>query len=271
MLKRLLLMLLCVLLFVGPVYAKEQVNFNSKVYNLEKSLKQYYDVLEFNGSARESDPSSVNEESAFFGDLKDSYLARKSTIDRFSNFTELTRDDYWLLRELGALAEKNFYNKYRNSAIKFETTAYKILCDSYIEGLTQQYNAIEEYKNLNTLPAEERKSKEESLAQQYIDGCIMRESVLLELNARYNFDIDVEDLIVFTDFEKMVLDAKAENYSHDLVLSVQQALNAEGYDSGKEDGIIGTNTVFAIYEYQRMNGLTLNGKITDELVESLGV
>lgn len=52
---------------------------------------------------------------------------------------------------------------------------------------------------------------------------------------------------------------------------VQQALNDKGYNCGNPDGVAGGNTTTAITQYQTENGITANGLVTDELLQSLGV
>lgn len=52
---------------------------------------------------------------------------------------------------------------------------------------------------------------------------------------------------------------------------VQQALNEAGFNCGTPDGVAGSGTKAAIQEYQKSKKLNVNGVITDELLESLGV
>lgn len=52
---------------------------------------------------------------------------------------------------------------------------------------------------------------------------------------------------------------------------VQQALNEAGYNCGTPDGLIGGKTTEAITAYQTQKGITENGLVTDELLQSLGV
>ena len=52
---------------------------------------------------------------------------------------------------------------------------------------------------------------------------------------------------------------------------VQQALNEAGYNCGTPDGLIGGKTTEAITAYQNQKGITVNGLVTDELLQSLGV
>lgn len=52
---------------------------------------------------------------------------------------------------------------------------------------------------------------------------------------------------------------------------VQQTLNELGYNCGNPDGVAGQNTTQAITSYQTEKGITVNGLVTDELLESLGI
>jgi len=55
------------------------------------------------------------------------------------------------------------------------------------------------------------------------------------------------------------------------VKSVQQALNAQGFDAGPADGALGPRTRGAIRAYQQANGLSASGNIDQALVSSLGI
>lgn len=46
----------------------------------------------------------------------------------------------------------------------------------------------------------------------------------------------------------------------DTILGVQKALNALGYEAGKEDGIDGPNTRAGVEEFQNDHGLDADGK-----------
>lgn len=52
---------------------------------------------------------------------------------------------------------------------------------------------------------------------------------------------------------------------------VQQALNEAGYNCGTPDGLAGGKTTESITSYQTAKGITVNGLVTDELLQSLGV
>ena len=56
-----------------------------------------------------------------------------------------------------------------------------------------------------------------------------------------------------------------------VVRLVQETLNGKGYDSGTPDGKAGEKTANAIKAYQTDNKINVNGVITDELLESLGI
>ncbi len=58
--------------------------------------------------------------------------------------------------------------------------------------------------------------------------------------------------------------------SASMQLLVQEALARRGYYTGQVDGVIGPQTRSAIREFQRDNGLAVTGRITPELLETLG-
>ena len=56
-----------------------------------------------------------------------------------------------------------------------------------------------------------------------------------------------------------------------VVKIVQETLNSNGYDCGTPDGVAGSKTTEAIKTYQKEKGINVNGVITDELLDALGV
>ena len=52
---------------------------------------------------------------------------------------------------------------------------------------------------------------------------------------------------------------------------VQQTLNNSGYNCGNPDGVPGGKTTEAITKYQTDKGITVNGLVTDELLQSLNI
>lgn len=61
-------------------------------------------------------------------------------------------------------------------------------------------------------------------------------------------------------------------YSDESVVKiVQTALNQEGFDCGTPDGVAGDKTTEAIRAYEKKAGINVNGVITDELIEALGI
>lgn len=56
-----------------------------------------------------------------------------------------------------------------------------------------------------------------------------------------------------------------------VVQIVQTALNGEGFDCGTPDGVAGSKTTEAIKAYEKKAGINVNGVITDELLDALGV
>lgn len=54
-----------------------------------------------------------------------------------------------------------------------------------------------------------------------------------------------------------------------LVLNTQRHLNTAGYDAGPEDGLLGAKTIKAIKQFQKTQGLKIDGKVTRLLVGEL--
>ena len=259
--RKYLLLSIFILVFSFSANA-ETTDFYIRVAEFEDNIEDYHSIIRYNGLVEESNPVKETEETYFLEDLLNSYLARYTTINRYKNIKKLTEVDYWLLREICILSEENFYNKYSDNKIFFENIRDKNLCNNYLKGLKMQYDAVKDYKEFSK---ENTKIKKEDLIQKYIDGCILRENVLAELNYLYNLELDTDIFILTKDFSQMFEEAKNEEYPYELVLEIQTKLNELGYDSGIEDGILGNTTIFAIFDYQRDLGLEINGKITDEM------
>jgi len=56
-----------------------------------------------------------------------------------------------------------------------------------------------------------------------------------------------------------------------LIKKVQKALNDLGYDCGKADGVLGSNTKKAIKAFQKDNNLTVDGKIGKQVKKALNI
>ena len=66
-------------------------------------------------------------------------------------------------------------------------------------------------------------------------------------------------------------DTNTEYTDKSTVLLVQQTLNNLGYNCGSADGVAGSKTKEQINAYEKDHGLTVNGAVTDQLLESLGI
>lgn len=60
-------------------------------------------------------------------------------------------------------------------------------------------------------------------------------------------------------------------HRYNLVKAVQEALLEKGYDPGPIDGIFGPRTRNALYVYQKQNGLSGDGHLTEQTVQHLGI
>lgn len=66
-------------------------------------------------------------------------------------------------------------------------------------------------------------------------------------------------------------ESKKHSTSSSTVKKVQAALNKKGYKCGKADGVMGKKTIVAIKEFQKDEGLTVDGKIGPEVKNALGI
>ena len=74
-----------------------------------------------------------------------------------------------------------------------------------------------------------------------------------------------------TSSEPMSQETVTEYKDSATIKVVQQALNSAGYNCGTPDGVAGGKTTEAITKYQTDKGITVNGIITDELLNSLNI
>lgn len=74
-----------------------------------------------------------------------------------------------------------------------------------------------------------------------------------------------------------VLAAELKSSSHDRKLSpgtirqAQEALKNKGRDPGPIDGVLGSRTVAALNDYQKVEGLATTGRLDAKTMESLGI
>lgn len=96
-------------------------------------------------------------------------------------------------------------------------------------------------------------------AHLHTDGCPYSENASAAESA---------DTTINSNTSKTSTDSSAK-VSKETIKSVQAALNGLGYTCGKADGIIGKKTKKAIEAYQTDNELTVDGKVSEELIKSL--
>jgi len=71
-------------------------------------------------------------------------------------------------------------------------------------------------------------------------------------------------------FSLFILNSLAWGYS-ETVYNVQKHLSERGYNAGTPDGQLGRGTSKAITQFQKDNGLRVNGRVTNELINALGI
>lgn len=86
-------------------------------------------------------------------------------------------------------------------------------------------------------------------------------------NINESLDSQVENMEDVENVQQEVVEYKDAT----TIKIVQQALNEAGYNCGTPDGLAGSKTTEAIKTYQTAKGISVNGLVTDELLQSLGV
>ncbi len=101
---------------------------------------------------------------------------------------------------------------------------------------------------------------EERLTQLESENAALQEQIEALLNPETEAETEPSTEIVGTQYT----DAS-------IVKPVQEALNAAGFDCGTPDGQAGSKTEAAIRAFELEKGINVNGVITDELLEALGI
>lgn len=65
--------------------------------------------------------------------------------------------------------------------------------------------------------------------------------------------------------------ASSDTGTSDTIKQVQQALNDLGYDAGEADGVMGQKTKAAVEQFQKDNGLVIDGIIGKQVKDKLGI
>src|SRR5262249_19163023 len=68
-----------------------------------------------------------------------------------------------------------------------------------------------------------------------------------------------------------VYEPGAQGMKKEIIFKIQQALAARGFDPGEIDGAYGTNTQVAVADFQRAEGLVVDGAVGPETAEALGI
>lgn len=196
----------------------------------------------------------------FIRDMKSSYYARSSVVQRYSGYDEMPEELYNYYRFACVEAERPFYEAY--SKASFTNMNHQSMYEAYMNGLKAQFEAEELW-----IAGE----KGDVLESSFFTGYTDRIEVLVEASEFYGGNLNgIEELKKMTRVADTI--ERAKEYNRDvgasLVIAVQEGLNSSGFECGSADGIAGNNTVLAIYNYQRMNGLTKDGKVTDKLAAS---
>ncbi len=254
--------------FCVPVAASqtETAYFTELTKDLEDALTEENDSVAFQNSAVQAAPAYVRGgETAptaeqFFADLKNSYDARLSVLNRYSYFETMKENTYNMYRFLCAEAERPFYEAYDGAS--FEDKNIQFLCDAYMRGLSTQYEAEMMWRE---------EGSPEEIETFYLEGYDQRAEVLKEVSAFYQTSLALDNVNSTVNISKIVENAIAKNKEADkqLVTQVQTRLNELGYACGTADGQAGQKTVLAICHFQMASGQTPDGIADQELLDQM--
>ncbi len=253
----------------GEVMADTR-SFTSRVVDLEALLQKENDTVAYMAAAAEAAPSyqpggeSGPTKEQFIADLTDSYRARCSVLNRYSEFPVMSNEAYNEFRFLCGRAEYPFYEAY--SGAEFEDRNFTVLCSEYLGGLEEQYEAENLWRG---------GAGADEVEAAYFEGYDRRSAVLIEVGEYYAPDKaafqDLESLTAGRNMTVILPRAVEANKTADsaLVTQVQQSLNAAGFDCGTADGKAGKNTVLAICHAQLCLGQEADGLVSQALADAL--
>ena len=255
--------------FAVPAMASETGSpyFYELSESLDQLLAEENESGSFGNTALEASPTYVRSAGTeptadqFLADLKNSYEARLSVLNRYADFETMKENTYNTYRFLCAEAERPFYDAY--SGVTFANKNYQFLCDAYLGGLSTQYEAEMMWKE---------EGAPEEIETFFLEGFDRRAEVLKEVSAYYLTTLVLEDFNSTVNITKIVEDAVAKNKEADkqLVVQVQTRLNELGYDCGTADGQAGQKTVLAICHFQMASGAaTPDGLADQELLDQM--
>ena len=249
--------------FAVPAMASETGSpyFYELSESLDQLLAEENESVSFGNTALEASPTYVRSAGTeptadqFLADLKNSYEARLSVLNRYADFETMKENTYNTYRFLCAEAERPFYDAY--SSVTFANKNYQFLCDAYLGGLSTQYEAEMMWRE---------EGAPEEIETFFLEGFDRRAEVLKEVSAYYLTTLVLEDFNSTVNITKIVEDAVAKNKEADkqLVVQVQTRLNELGYDCGTADGQAGQKTVLAICHFQMASGAAAPDGLADQ-------
>ena len=202
----------------------------------------------------------------FLNDFKESYVNRDITGNKYTEAEtgSMTSEEYNAFLSEVAGAERPFYEKYKNAI--FDDLNIQYLCQQYIQGLSKQYQACEEW---------ETDPDSEHATTTWQSGYYNRAYVMVELSEYYGLDLPAGAIAAMkedTTAMDSLNEAETRNSAvdHETVRKTQELLNGIGFFCGTADGISGKRTVKSIKRFQEMYGYEpIDGMIDDELIEQL--
>ena len=252
---------------------KEAVQLTEAVTETEKQTEEVMPpqqvpaeaetVVETEAETETESETTLKTTEEFLKDFKDSYDRREAVYGQNAGARRewMSAEAWNAYLETCVDAEQEFYEKYQDAS--FEDLNIQYLCNQYIDGLSKQHQAIEEWK-------EDPDSEEGNRI--WLSGYYDRAGVIVEMSEYY--DVDLPERTVAT--LKGELDSMSEpetgnaDVDPETVLKTQELLNTIGFYCGEADGVAGRRTAKMIRRFQEMYGYDpADGLIDDELIDQL--
>jgi len=177
-----------------------------------------------------------------------------------SELQMMTNDEIAEANQACCESERWFMNYYRNA--QFESANLQYLCDQYLTGLQNQYDAYDSWKEKNDIDA---------YNELWEAGFSKRSAAVAELKEYYGVSfVDISDMQEKADELESLDEYPKQNPSGEMTKKVQEYLNRLKFPAGEVDGDCGTRTVRMVRRFQKLYGYgPADGLLDEELLAQL--
>lgn len=249
--------------YLEDMSVKELKELDAAIHELlgDTTEAESEEVIESEAETEEESVHMTEEE--FLNDIVESYNARSKVADSVSvsEQNSMTTEEGVKHLQNCVLAEKPFYDKYKNAI--FDDLNIQYLCSRYISGIKKQMDSCTTYFE---------DKDDVKLNDTWDSGYYNRAYVIVELSDYWDLPFgDVSSMRENTAYLDSLDEAETRNAQvpKETVKEVQTLLHEIGFKCWNIDGVAGKRTVKAIKRFQEMYGYTVDGMISDELIEQL--